>query len=120
MSGGYRPDHEVLEVNGRLVVAIDLPGLDARALRVDVVDGRELVVAGRREPAGGRRVSGARPSGPFELRFPLPAAISREHLCVEYRNGVLEVEVRPIPGFSPEHPSTRVGIAGRPVPITSP
>ena len=117
MSRGYQPAFEVLEVDGREVLAVDLPGVDARGVRFSVED-EVLVVSGARLPAPGHRVAGARPSGSFELRFPLAAGVTRDQLCVEFSNGVLEVELRPLRLFDVEHPSTRVGIAGRAIPLT--
>lgn len=116
MSLAFRPAYEVLDVDGREVLAVDLPGVDGRGVRVSV-EGQFLVVNGRRPPAPGRRVAGLRPAGSFELRFPLPAGVKREQLCVDFSNGVLEVELRPLRRIDVEHPSTRVGIAGRAIPI---
>ena len=118
MTDLYRPAYEILEVEGRQVLAVDLPGVDPRQVRLSVVDGNVLVISGRRARPAGRHVVGARPWGRFELRLVLPAPASAERLCVEFSAGVLEVELRPARVFDVEHPSTRVGVAGRAVPIT--
>lgn len=90
----WSPRTRVLDRDGKMIVRIELPGLDPKDVDVRVED-QILVVEGERqddrpENSGQRSGWGY---GPFRREIALPLAVDPSDLKACFRNGVLEVAV---------------------------
>ena len=86
---------DVFEDSSRIVVSLEIPGLQKQDLRVDISDGA-LVIAGEKRfmgPSGGNWRSIQRAYGAFKRRIPLPAKVRMDDAKATYENGVLLVEL---------------------------
>lgn len=101
----WTPVADVFECDGRLVVALEIPGVDRSAIDVRI-DGDELVVAGdrgmEREHHGERYHRVERSYGSFERRFRLPSHVDRGSVRATFRNGLLSVTLPVKGGAAPE------------------
>jgi HSP20 family protein len=97
-SGGepdsWSPLADVFETAESLVVSVELPGVDQRAIDVRV-DGDDLVISGEREiereGAADQFHRVERPYGKFLRRFHLPSTVDRDAVQAGYRDGLLRV-----------------------------
>ncbi len=109
--GGWSPAVESYLEGDKLVVRVDLPGVDPRDVEIAVV-GSQLTVKGERKAAreGGKDGEGyfyrEVRYGRFERSVPLPEGVNADQIHARYHNGVLEVEM-PAPS----------GMAARRIPI---
>jgi HSP20 family protein len=87
---------EVREEADRIIVRVEVPGMDAKDFDVRV-EGRRLVVSGekRSEKRSGRtRYSLLECAyGRFERAIELPAAVLADKVRANYRRGVLDIEL---------------------------
>jgi HSP20 family protein len=87
---------EVFEDERRVVVHLEIPGLEARDLDLEVRDD-VLVVRGEKrfehEESEGRYRLLQRAYGRFQRTVPLPAPVQADKAKAAYRNGVLKVEL---------------------------
>ncbi len=93
---------DVFEDDQRIVVRVELPGLEKDQIRVEVEDDL-LTISGekrfQRESAQGRWRLIQCAYGSFERRVPLPAAVNSDEARASYKNGVLRVELpKRVPG----------------------
>ncbi|MDR1611533.1 MAG: Hsp20/alpha crystallin family protein [Planctomycetota bacterium] len=90
----WEPVADVVEVDGGLLVHIDLPGVDRESLEV-TVDGTHLVVRGVRRracPGGCRRyIRMEITRGAFGKVIPLPEPVMASECTARLGDGVLEV-----------------------------
>jgi HSP20 family protein len=100
---GYLPSQswamlggDVFEDDKRLVVRLEVPGMDKKDFRIDVV-GDSLIVRGEkrfeRESTEGRWRVMQCAYGSFHRTVPLPAGVKGESACAVYKDGVLKVEL---------------------------
>lgn len=86
----------LFEDDKRLVVRIEIPGVDKNDLDIEVLDNR-LVVHGEKrfegEDAAGRYRVLQCAYGAFERSLPLPVAVVPDQAKASYNNGVLRVEL---------------------------
>jgi HSP20 family protein len=95
LSASWVPPADVYRLRDRLVVAIELPGLDANSVEVEARPGI-LVVRGQRpaEPTEGRvALQLERSYGAFERSFTLPAPALVAERRVRMEDGVLRIEI---------------------------
>jgi HSP20 family protein len=90
------PPVELKEMPDHYELAIELPGLERKDIRVELAGG-VLVVAGEKhaqweEKSGGCLMS-ERSYGAFRRRFSLPQDIDPDRIEAHYRHGVLKVSV---------------------------
>jgi HSP20 family protein len=90
----WSPAIEVVERDDELVVCVDLPGMSAEDVNVEVTDDM-LTIAGERrdereEPGPGYGRSERR-YGRFSRSIELPEGVSADDMRAVFRNGVLEV-----------------------------
>ena len=87
------PDADIFEADGAIVVLADMPGLDDKAVTVEL-ENDVLTIRGRAPAAG------AEPAQPlvrefcerdYERSFAINTEIDREHIRAQMRNGVLRV-----------------------------
>ena len=109
----YLPSHgwsmlggDVFEDDARLVVRLEVPGMEKEAFTVEVV-GDALVVRGEkrfeREESEGRWRVLQCAYGSFRRVVPLPAPVLADRAKASYRNGVLKIE---LPKAAPGKPQT--------------
>lgn len=109
LSGVNRPTVpavDIIEFIDRVVVLIDLPGVSAEMVELNI-SGNMLVVAAnrtRQDFASDARVHlRERFVGTFQRSIPIPATINEEAISAETRNGLLTVTLKktlPTPGRS--------------------
>lgn len=95
--GRWRPDIEMFEKNGQLVVRADLPGLTKRDVKVDITEDA-LTIQGKREKEheekGETFYSSDRSYGGFYRLVPLPEGVSPGSVNATFHDGVLEVTMK--------------------------
>ncbi|HUY20622.1 MAG TPA: Hsp20/alpha crystallin family protein [Candidatus Binataceae bacterium] len=98
-AAAHGPALESFVEDDKLVVRVDLPGIDPEQVEV-TVSGNVLTIKGRREE---RREDTQRDFihreigyGSFERSLPLPRGVKTEAIAAAYRNGVLELII-PMP-----------------------
>lgn len=94
-AAAWNPPVDVLEENEKILVKVEVPGVDEKDLRVTFEDGL-LTIAGerqfeRREDRSYHRIE--RAYGSFTRTFTLPRSVDGSRIAASYRNGVLEVEI---------------------------
>ncbi|MFC4159129.1 Hsp20/alpha crystallin family protein [Chitinimonas lacunae] len=101
--GHYLPVHgwsmlggDVFEDDKRVVVRLELPGMDKQDIQIDI-EGDKLVISGekrfQRESDNGRWRMLQCAYGSFRRVVPLPAPVLAEQANASYRNGVLRVDL---------------------------
>jgi HSP20 family protein len=95
-AGAWVPDVEVIERPNDVLVRVDLPGLQADEIDVNVDEGL-LTISGVREEERREEQEGVvrteRVYGEFFRTIPLPETADIEHVQAQMRNGVLEITV---------------------------
>ncbi|RWW54567.1 hypothetical protein BHE74_00038857 [Ensete ventricosum] len=106
---------DVKELPGAYVFVVDMPGLKAGEIKVQVEDGRVLVVSGerKRSPDGEDGKDGGvkylrmeRRVGKFMRKFPLPDNADVDAISAVCQDGVLTVTVQKVPPPEPKKPKT--------------
>jgi len=100
-AGGWTPPVDILALEDRFVVRIDLPGMRREDLAISL-RGVELRVSGCKQPpapvAPHRRFHAVeRGFGHFELEIPLPSPVHCARTTARLRQGVLEIELPRLP-----------------------
>ncbi|MBI4914379.1 MAG: Hsp20/alpha crystallin family protein [Acidobacteria bacterium] len=91
-SSAFEPTADVWEVDDRVVVALELPGVSSECIEIRL-EGESLVVGGEIPPTSegeGRFLRIERPRGRFHRVIPLPPGVKGEPSAV-LQAGVLEV-----------------------------
>lgn len=95
---------DVFEDDKRLVVRLEVPGMDKQDINLEVLD-NALVVSGEkvfeRETTEGRYRVMQCAYGSFRRTVPLPVAVRGDQARATYKNGVLRVE---LPKAEPSQP----------------
>jgi len=94
-SGAWAPPVDVAEDNEKILVKVEVPGVDEKDLRINYEDGL-LTVSGerqfeRREDRNYHRIE--RSYGSFVRTFSLPRSIDSNAIVASYRSGILEIEI---------------------------
>lgn len=109
-ASGWQPPMDLYEEPKRYVLQVDLPGVAAAEVDVQVEDGN-LVLRGERkmDPAVKHEayLRVERPYGRFAVRVALPPSVEPGGIQATHRNGVIEVA---LPKREPEPPS-RIEVA---------
>jgi len=95
-TAGFLPAADLAVSESDLVLTLDLPGLTAEDLEIEVLnDG--LIVRGERRPReagdGTSYVYAQRPFGAFEHRIPIPAGVDADAVAASMEHGVLSLIV---------------------------
>lgn len=102
---------DVYEDDKRLVVRLEVPGMEKEDMQVEVV-GDALVVSGekrfQREGSEGRWRVVQCAYGSFRRVVPLPAPVSIDDAHASYKNGVLRIELPKVTPSKPESTVIRV------------
>jgi HSP20 family protein len=91
----WNPPVDVLEENNRIIVKVEVPGIEEKNLHVTFEDGM-LTVTGERqfertEERNYHRIE--RAYGSFTRSFTLPRSVDGSKIAAQYTNGVLEIEI---------------------------
>ncbi|MGQ9686788.1 MAG: Hsp20/alpha crystallin family protein [Thiobacillaceae bacterium] len=102
---------DVYEDDKRLVVRLEVPGMEKEDMQVEVV-GDALVVSGekrfQREGSEGRWRVMQCAYGSFRRVVPLPAPVRIDEARASYKNGVLRIELPKVTPSKPESTVIRV------------
>lgn len=95
ITGGFPPVNVAGDDN-RVVVSLELPGINPDNLSVDV-SGRHLTITGKRATAPDTEpeawIAKSRSEGEFERRIELPYPVEEDAVKASYKLGVLRVEL---------------------------
>ena len=96
---------DVFEDDQRLVVRVEVPGMDKEDLKLEVLDHALLIHGEKRfahESTEGRWRVMQCAYGNFRRRIPLPIEVKADEARASYNNGVLRVELpKRSPGYGP-------------------
>jgi HSP20 family protein len=112
----FMPPVEVTVSDGDLVITMDLPGLTADDLSIELLDGYLTVRGERTRPEtsdGCRLVHTERTFGSFERRIKVPEGVDADRITASMDNGVLSLIV-PKPDRMKPKTIPVVSGAGRP------
>jgi HSP20 family protein len=108
----WSPAIDVYETHDDLVVAVELPGVRERDVRVTMT-GDVLSVSGRRGTAAEAREESyhriERWSGTFERAVKLPLPVQADRIRASYKDGVLEIRLPKLPAPRPREIKVEVG-----------
>jgi len=104
------PRLDVVETDDAIMIACDIPGVDAKDIELDVTN-NVLSIRGekRRHESGDRDVKNYRREtwyGSFQRTLSLPESIDPNKVTAELKNGVLSIRV----AKREEHKPKRIGI----------
>lgn len=110
-SGTWAPPVDVAEENDKIMVKVEVPGIDEKDLRVNFEDGL-LTVSGerqfeRKDTRNYYRIE--RTYGTFTRTFSLPRSVDPTGIVANYRNGVLEIEIPKKEEAKPKQIAINVG-----------
>ena len=88
----WTPASDIYETDSGYMIAMDLPGIDREALKIDIDDNR-LVVKGTRAVAESRASRTERPRGKFWRTYSVPASVDQGKIAAEYKDGVLQISL---------------------------
>lgn len=91
---GLRPAADVVETQGGFEVTLDMPGVDPKAIQIQVEEQTLTVQAARRQvasPKDGAVHRSERPTGTFSRSFALPGSVDSSRVEARYEEGVLSV-----------------------------
>ena len=94
-AAGWNPPVDVLEENDKIVVKVEVPGVEEKNLHVTFEDGL-LTISGerqfeRKDDRNYHRIE--RAYGSFVRSFNLPRTVDPNQIVASYRNGILEIEI---------------------------
>ena len=94
-SAGWNPAVDVAEEKDKIVVRVEVPGMNEQDLRVSFEDGL-LSISGerqfeRKDDSNYHRIE--RAYGSFTRTFSLPRSVDASQIAANYRDGILEVTI---------------------------
>jgi HSP20 family protein len=99
------PALDVWETENEIVYALDLPGIPEENISVELDDGALTISAERertQEKSEERFYRFERRYGTFSRTFSVPQGVTEDDISADYKNGVLEVQVK-----TPEQPKPK-------------
>jgi len=93
-STAWRPPLDLIEEPARYLLRVDLPGVVATDIEIQVEDGKLVLRGERRLDQGLSRESYLRverPQGRFSLNLTLPPSVQPSAIRATHRNGVVEL-----------------------------
>ena len=95
-TGSWQPMADIVETTEDVLISIDLPGMSADQLDLEIV-GNMLTISGTRDEqaaAPGEIVHvRQRQTGAFGRTLPLPVPVDHDRVTAEFQNGVLTIRV---------------------------
>ncbi len=110
--GGYSVPTDVFHMEDRLVIRMDLPGVDADKVEVTVQENTLLINGTRDFPYDAEQVRFARRGifyGDFTQRVTLGKGLDLEKISASYDNGILELSIPYSQEVQPKKISIEVG-----------
>ncbi len=94
-TGTWNPPVDVVEEKEKILVKVEVPGIDEKDLRLMFEDG-VLTVTGerqfeRKDDRNYHRIE--RAYGTFTRTFTLPRSVDAARIVADYKNGVLEISI---------------------------
>jgi HSP20 family protein len=110
-SGTWAPAVDVAEEVDKILVKVEVPGMDEKDLKVNFEDGT-LTVTGerqfeRKDERSYHRIE--RAYGTFTRTFSLPRTVDASAITANYRNGILEIEIPKKEEAKPKQIAINVG-----------
>ena len=110
-SGTWAPAVDVAEENDKIVVKVEVPGVDEKDLKVHFEDGI-LTVTGerqfeRKDDRNYHRIE--RAYGTFTRTFSLPRSVDANQITANYKNGILDIEIPKKEEAKPKQIAINVG-----------
>lgn len=93
---GWVPAADIRETGEEIFIRLDVPGVEARSVKVSVFEDTLTVKGERREESRGKDEKWHRVErfhGAFERRFRLAGPVQADKVSATYKDGVLEVRV---------------------------
>ncbi len=91
-SADWTPAADIYEIETGYLIAMDLPGIDRKALEIDI-DGNRLIVKGTRAIVEPKQHRSERPRGKFLRTFTVPGSVDITRIDAEYKDGVLQIRL---------------------------
>jgi HSP20 family protein len=92
----FAPDVDMFERDGKLVISVDLPGLNKDDVKVDVTEDAVLIEGERKYEHEEREEAlyrSERSFGSFRRQIPLPQGVKTDTATTNFKNGVLEITI---------------------------
>lgn len=110
-TGTWAPAVDVAEEADKIVVKVEVPGMNEKDLKVSFEDGL-LTVSGerqfeRKDDRNYHRIE--RTYGSFVRSFSLPRSVDANKIAASYVNGVLEIEIPKLEEAKPKQIQINVG-----------
>lgn len=110
-SGVWAPPVDVAEEKDKIIVRVEVPGMNESDLKVSFEDGL-LTVSGerqfeRKDDRNYHRIE--RTYGSFTRTFSLPRTVDANLIAANYRDGILEIEIPKIEEAKPKQIQISVG-----------
>jgi len=115
-SGTWAPAVDVAEEKDKILVRVEVPGMNENDLKVKFEDGL-LTVSGerqfeRREDRNYHRIE--RTYGNFTRTFSLPRTVDASAISAQYRDGILEIDIPKREDAQPKQIQINVGAVTKP------
>ena len=110
-SGTWAPAVDVAEEGDKILVKVEVPGMDEKDIKINFEDGT-LTVTGerqfeRKDERNYHRIE--RAYGTFTRTFSLPRTVDPNAITANYRNGILEIEIPKKEEAKPKQIAINVG-----------
>jgi len=110
-SGAWAPPVDVAEEKDKILVRVEVPGMNENDLKVSFEDGL-LTVSGerqfeRKDDRNYHRIE--RTYGSFTRTFSLPRTVDANSISAQYNNGILEIEIPKLEEAKPKQIQINVG-----------
>jgi HSP20 family protein len=114
-SGTWAPPVDVAEEQDRIVVKVEVPGMEEKDLQLSFEDG-VLTVSGerqfeRKDDRNYHRIE--RTYGSFTRTFSLPRTVDANSIAANYRDGILEIEIPKLEEAKPKQIQINVGTSAK-------
>jgi len=108
---GFAPRVNIHETNDDISLTFELPGMDKKDIKVQIVD-NVLSVSGKREftrkSKDDHYYRYEINSGEFSRSFTLPDTVNSEKISADYKNGLLEVKLAKLEEVKPKEIEVQV------------
>lgn len=116
-SGTWAPAVDVAEEKDKILVRVEVPGMNENDLKVSFEDGL-LTVSGerqfeRKDDRNYHRIE--RTYGTFTRTFSLPRTVDANAISAQYRDGILEIEIPKLEEAKPKQIQINVGASAKQV-----
>jgi HSP20 family protein len=114
-SGVWAPPVDVAEEKDKIIVRVEVPGMNESDLKVSFEDGL-LTVSGerqfeRKDDRNYHRIE--RTYGSFTRTFSLPRTVDANSIGANYRDGILEIEIPKLEEAKPKQIQINVGSSAK-------